>query len=85
MLHALSPSIDLQLLHDREYWTVGTRDFRNFMSIEMPSREDALRYREQAHLDHWVVVNVCVSGTGRAYFSPEQPDGPLPSPAAGNF
>lgn len=69
----------------REFWTVGTRDFRNFLTVELTTHEAATHYREEACLDAWVVVSVVETEAGRAYSSPELPDGPLRVPSPGNF
>lgn len=69
----------------RDYWTIGTRDFRHIMSVELASHEAAMQYREDVSLADWVIVSVSETETGRAYVSPEMPAGPIVMPAAGSF
>lgn len=70
---------------ERDYWTIGTRDFRNLLDVELASPEAASRYRDEARLESWVVVGVSETANGRAYMSPEMPGGPVALPAAGTF
>ena len=70
----------------RTYWTVGTRDFRTLIAHEFMSADCAERYRTRQGLEDWVLVNVSVAMNGnRVYYSPEQPKGPVVTPAAGTF
>lgn len=76
---------DPAMTSEREFWTVGTRDFRNILGVEFKSSEAAKSFLDWARLSEWVVVNVTETDTGRAYMSPDLPEGPRALPAAGTF
>lgn len=68
------------------YWTIGTRDFRNLIDEQFETAQSAVVYRESNSLCDWILINVHVARNGnRVYMSPESPEGPLLTPVAGSF